>query len=297
MLRWERVPILGNNPVFCFEARRLWSRRTLILLPLVMFGVIAVHCILSFARFAAMPPFVPRSATRAVLSRVHGVFPVVTAVHEAVGAEPAHEPWHWMMCTPYVGVTGVSVCVIIVARYLLSALAAASLASDRADGRLQQVLASRISARDILLGKLMALAAPACLLPVGAAVTLGPLGIAEGMPASLAVLSLVAILAEICVTIMAGIWSGARIRPPPLAVGLALLLSGVVLPVALTSLPGVLTSLVLEPEYVPTARGLVAAPPGMAVHLLTAGWLIGLCGLLFTALWLSTKRALARAAE
>lgn len=297
MLRWERVPILGNNPVFCYEARRLWSRRTLILLPLVMFGVIAVHTILSLARFAAVPPVVPRSGARAVLARVRGVLPVGTAVHEAVGGEPSHEPWQWMQCTPYVAVTGLSLCVIMVARYLLSALAAASLAGDRVDGRLQQVLASRISARDILLGKLMALAAPACLLPVGAAVTLGVLGVVEGMPASLAFLALVAIVAEICVTIMAGIWSGAHVRPPALAVGLALLLGGVVLPVALTWLPGMLTSLVLEPEYVPTARGLVAAPPGMAVHLLTAGWLIGLCGLLFAALWLGARRALARAAE
>ncbi len=41
-LRWERVPILGSNPVFCFDARRLWTRRTLLVLFLVTLAIAVV---------------------------------------------------------------------------------------------------------------------------------------------------------------------------------------------------------------------------------------------------------------
>ena len=26
-MNWERVPVVGKNPVFCLEARRLWRGR------------------------------------------------------------------------------------------------------------------------------------------------------------------------------------------------------------------------------------------------------------------------------
>ncbi|MFQ5811297.1 MAG: hypothetical protein ACE5JM_16895, partial [Armatimonadota bacterium] len=177
-------------------------------------------------------------------------------------------------------------------QYFVPTLTAISLAGDRAGGRLGPLLASRMPLNAILIGKLMAPALPFGLLLLGGAILLGPPAVIGGAISAETVLYVVVLaLPWLFVTGMVGLRVGASARHTTAAVGGSLVIVLLVLP----GLHGTMYYLVLlqllrpviEASRTQQAWWQLAA---VATHVVFSG-------LIFAALWFSTKRALARAAE
>ncbi len=264
MLRWERVPILGNNPVFCFEdsarrptrcsrssllrrppaprrahlhrfrvahramancfeARRLWTRRTLLVLVLVTLAIAVVAPALGLvSRYVLRHPpgpmflrFASRLALVAFPPRVHAVELVLGEV---------------ILFTPHAAYVLTSVLAwlaILGGRYFLPALAALSVAGDRASGRLGRLLGSGMALRQIMLGKLLALVVPRCTLMLCGTAVLGPMLIKEGTHDLPLILWGLLDTAALFLGSIIGLWVGHATRKPAVAAGMSVFCAGV----------------------------------------------------------------------
>ncbi|MFQ5811298.1 MAG: hypothetical protein ACE5JM_16900 [Armatimonadota bacterium] len=291
-LRWERVPILGSNPVFCFEARRLWTRRTAWGLVLLVIGIGLASWAVYFALRGAMtggsfPPVV-----QALMKLLGGVLPPSVPPLASLLQRPASSgPTWWGYQGPFLLLFAARWVVIVAGKYLVPSLTALSLAGDRAAGRLQPVLVSRMSPEQVLMGKLMAPVLPFLVVLLASAAALGPLSIGDRGPGAGYVAALIAAAGfELLVAGMVGLRVGASARQPMVAVGISLLIVLVVLPA--------LWAYVLSFGLVWLERILVSstAPPGLS-WVPQVGSAAALYGLIFAALWFSTKHALARVDE
>lgn len=285
MLDWERVPIIGRNAVFCFEARRLWRRRTVLVLVVVVLGLGAAGWALRWLlRTAIAPP--PGGSSVGWLMTFYAAF-VLGQGLPVPWAPAVGEPSRWLqgagwvaMVLYWLGLLG--------ARWFVPALAALSLASDRAGQRLEPLLASGLSLREVLIGKLMAPAVPFLGMALGTAAVSAHIALEAAWPAYLAVLWPLNIILGIFAGAMVGLRVGASARQPTVALAISILITGVVLPVAMYLAGGIVAGLL---------AGRMSVRPGLLVAIVFSAVRSALLGIIFAALWFSTKRALARVAE
>ncbi|MGD8239951.1 MAG: hypothetical protein PVH68_15450 [Armatimonadota bacterium] len=297
MLRWERVPILGSNPVFCFEARRLWRRGRVVWLVLVVLGVgllgWAVH-------LTALPPLeelLPLGSS----SRLWWI------ATEALPPTAPLEDWPrflvgrlgpgWGSTGTYLLMATLLLPLQAAARYVLPALAALSVTADRAAGRLAPVVLTRLRARDILLGKLMALGGPICLLLVLVGGLTGPLAHMAGAPSPMVVLPTATALAGMFVGALLGIRVALSVRHPGSAACVSVFAAGIVLPIVSSVIAHTVDVYALR-LFLRFTMLLGVAVDRWTAYLMVIGTIqVAVCAVAFAGLWFSTKRALARAAE
>lgn len=240
MLRWERVPILGNNPVFCFEARRLWRPRTIVVISILALTILAGGW--------KLPPAI--SSVLGARGEWFGLWgrmwtlltgPMASLQPRplledlvAAGARPLDG--HYLR-SAYLLTLWLSFLVKAGARYLVPALAAASMATDRITGRLQPLLVSRMSPGEILLGKAIALAAPFAVLALLVVVPLTCLAVAN---AAFVVLG-ASLIAELVLGLTVGALVGLRVglsprREPAVAMAASIAIAGIAVPTAVGGL-------------------------------------------------------------
>ena len=287
-MRWERVPILGSNPVFCYEARRLWTRRTLLVLFLVTLAIAVVAPALGLvSRYVLRHPpgpmflrFGSRLALVAFPPRVH-------AVELVLGEVILFTPH-----APYVLMSGLDWLAVLGGRYFLPALAALWVASDRASGRLGRLLASGMRPRQIMLGKLLALVAPPCTLMLCGTAVLGPMLIKEGTHDLPLLLWGLLDTGALLLGSIIGLWVGHMTRKPAVAAGISVLCAGVLLPMCRLSIGGTV-ALALHDMGAPSGPGgveLVSEPVRIASD-------SALQALIFAGVWFAAKCALTEGAE
>jgi hypothetical protein len=296
-MRWEQVPILGNNPVFCFEARSIWRRDRAAWLVLIVLGV----GLLGWAfHLVALPPLggLQSLQNRSRLwSAAAEAFPPAAPLQHWPGFLLGRASLNWQHAGGYLLMATLLSSLCAAVRYVVPALAALSLAGDRAAGRLARLLAGRLRPGDILLGKMLALAGPICLLLVLVVGTTGPLALMGGTPLPMVSLPASTALAALFVGTLLGLRVGLSVRRPAAAAGVSILAAGIVLPIV--------SSWIAHTVDLPILRLLLRLETSMPapVDPWRAHWaVIGLTnlavhGLAFAALWFSTKRAIARAAE
>ncbi len=288
-LRWERVPILGNNPVFCFEARRVWTRRTVLVLFLLVIGIGFVGWA---ARKALWEGWQSGSGVvvRSLLTLLGGALPPRVPRIDHLVEPSSSGPLLWHLDTPHVLWQTLEWTVLVAGTYVVPALVALSFAGDRAAGRLEPLLASRVSLRGILIGKLMAPVLPFVVLLLAGAVvcTFPSVNNAIGRPGP-TLWRVVFDALRLLVAALIGLRVGASARRPSVAVGVSLLLVLVGVPLLWQGIAAV--------AVLPLRQAISSplGPPwfGMYISSLTVAVYV----LILAVLWLTTERALARIAE
>jgi len=296
-LHWEKLPILGNNPVFCFEAGRMWRRGRLVWLVLIALGVgvlgWAVH-LTALPALEELPPLLWRSrlwwmATEAL--------PPTAPLEDWPGFFTGRLGAGWASTGMYLVMATLLLPLHATARYVLPALVALSVATDRAAGRLDPLVLTRLGAHDILLGKLMALGGPICLLLVLVAGATGPLAHLAGTPSPMVLLPTVTALAGMFVGALLAIRVALSVRHPGSAACISVFAAGIVLPIVATGIAHTVDVYALR-LFLRLAMLLRVAVDPWTAHWLVIGTIhVAVFAVAFAGLWFSTKRALVRAVE
>jgi len=292
---WDRVPIFGRNPVFCFEARRMWRWRVVLLLGLLaavlVVGAFGVRYAIA-SDYGLMwdwlgPWWGAWDALEWGMNQpsLERTYPDVAERRGVLGF------LRGPVVATYLCVVGIAFFIRAVSRYLLPALAAASTAGDRMAGRLEPLVASRMSLREILLGKAGALAAPFAVLPIVAA----PPVVAIALFSPSSGLAALCGLVELCLGLLLGPLVGIRLglcprREPAVATAASVAMAGIGVPVALGGVGLALAWVVL--------RGLRFLGVAVAPHVLflsAANVLVH--GLAVAFFWTSARHALLRITE
>jgi len=297
-IRWDTIPILGKNPVFCFEARRLWTRRTiLIIVAVAVASAIAGLVLDSLLRGLAVgsSSFGSTRTLRTALRAALPPAPPVQTLYYVMGSRQIDGAW--FLSTGYLFTWVLIWPVAVAMRYVIPALAASAVTSDRAQRRLGPLLVTQMSPGSILFGKLAALIAPVCIYVVTAGVASAPLSLKDGVPASVMVLWPVFTVVGLFPAALIGLRVGAQTRHPATAVGLSILLAGVVLPLVARFVTAAISRATVGDPFAASNQGDAAAAFWLKSYVVGALTALALYGLISAPLWYSAKRALARAAE
>ncbi len=281
-LGWERVPVLGRNSVFCFEARRMWPGWMIGVLlfvapPVALVDYVAYHgTLLAINRIdpdsrvwptfwllqAGLPPELPRPAVFAYEASLWtGHWRAILAVIIRIA--------EWL--------------VLVAARYVLPAHAAMSLVADRREGRLAAALTSGASVRQLLVGRLGALAMPFCVVRLVCAVSMEPLAMAAGAHPGLHVVWAIGVLTQLLAASTLGLLVGVLTRRRAVAGVVSVLIAGVGLPIVVGRLASI------------AANSLGGTSEAVALWLTVCS--AAAYAVTFVVVWHAAKGALTRAAQ
>ncbi|MGD8239950.1 MAG: hypothetical protein PVH68_15445 [Armatimonadota bacterium] len=294
-MRWERVPILGKNPVFCFEVRWLWRRGPVI----AALGLLTLHTTFGFWWFQATiaSVFGPASDWFGMWGDVWTKLAWLTCDpppprlfedfpgHDVsvLGSDHLHRA--------YVAMLWLSFLAKGTARFCVPGIAAASTATDHMGRRLEPLVASRMTLGEILLGKAAALILIFAPLPFLVIVPVGPLARVSPLCVLLPVLTVLELLLALSAGALIGVRVGLSPRGGlPAAIAGSIVVAAVALPIAAGGLGTILALLLLQL----CGRLGVAGIPGW---LSMAAAQVAIYAVAVAFFWITAGHALDRVAE